>query len=71
LPDDDEFLRFAFSAGSDPGLMTSLDPFIREIACLHGLSHTPRHPQVLESAFDEDEDLTLDAIDQLKQSTSA
>jgi hypothetical protein len=50
--------------------MRSKDPFIRELACLHGLAPQPRHPEVLESPFDEDEELAMDAIDQLQQSAS-
>ena len=44
--------------------------FIREIACLHGIARSPRHPDMLESVFDEDEDLAIDAVDQLQQSLS-
>jgi hypothetical protein len=64
-----EILRFATS-GSDMSLMRSPDPFIREIACLHGLSQGPRHEQTLRAVFDEDEELAMDAIDQFQQSTS-
>ncbi len=66
-PDKSELTRFAAS-GVDRALMKSTDPFIREIACLHGISDQPRHPALLESVFDEDEELTLDAIDQIQQS---
>jgi hypothetical protein len=69
-PDDDtELMRFAKS-GADPNLMKSGEPFMRELACLHGLAERPRHPGLLETAYDEDEDLALDAIDQLQQSLS-
>jgi hypothetical protein len=34
------------------------------------LSAQPRHPNILESAFDTDEQLAMDAIDQLQQSVS-
>ncbi len=47
--------------------MKSADPFIREIACLHGLADHPRHPKLVEAVNDEDEDLALDAINQLQQ----
>jgi len=50
--------------------MTSGNAFIREIACLHGIAPGPRHPEMLESVFDEDEDLAIDAVDQLQQSLS-
>lgn len=62
-----ELMRFAKS-GTDFGMMKSSDPFIREIACLHGLSEKPRHSGLLETVFDIDEDLALDAIEQLQQS---
>ncbi len=64
-----ELIRFATS-GSDMALMKSRDPFVREMACLHGISEQPRHPELLESAFDEDEQLAMDAIEQLQQSVS-
>jgi hypothetical protein len=37
---------------------------------MHGISEQPRHPRMLETVFDEDEDLAMDAIDQLQQSMS-
>ena len=64
-----ELVSFAVN-GADLNLMKSADPFIREIACLHGLADHPRHPELLEAVYDEDEDLALDAIDQLQQSFS-
>jgi len=64
-----EMLRFAAS-GSDAALMRSADPYIREVACLHGLTPTPRHPETLATVFDEDEDLAMDAVEQLQQSAS-
>ena len=64
-----ELLRCAVT-GSSPHLMSSSDPFIRELACLHGIGSGPRHPEMLESVFDEDEDLAVDAVDQLQQSLS-
>lgn len=67
---ESELLRFATSGVVDLSLMKSSDPFMREIACLHGLSQQPRHPALLETAFDEDEGLAMDAIDQLQQSLS-
>jgi hypothetical protein len=69
LPAESEILRFAIS-GSDEGLMRSADPYIREVACLHGLSHGPRHAETLQAVFDEDEELALDAIEQIQQSAS-
>ncbi len=64
-----DLMRFATS-GTDINLMKNADPFIRELASLHGISEKPRHPELLEAAFDEDEDLAMDAINQLQQSLS-
>ena len=64
-----EILRFATS-GSDMSLIRSADPYIREIACLHGLSQSPRHEHLLRAVFDEDEELAMDAIEQVEQSAS-
>ncbi|MHB1590986.1 MAG: RNA-directed DNA polymerase [Sulfuricella sp.] len=64
-----ELLRCAV-IGSSAHLMSSSNPFIRELACLHGIGSGPRHPEMLESVFDEDEDLAVDAVDQLQQSLS-
>lgn len=66
---EDELLRFAAS-GSDARLMRSHDAFMREIACLHGLHGEPRHERTLQSAFDPAEDMTMDAIEQARQSFS-
>lgn len=66
---ESELLRFA-KEGVDVPLMRSLDPFVRELACLHGLSAQPRHADLIETAFDRDELLALDAVDQLQQSQS-
>lgn len=64
-----ELLRFA-TTGAEQILMKTATPFIRELACLHGVTNRPRHPEVLESVFDEDEDFAMDTIDQLQQSLS-
>ena len=56
--------------GSSTVLMKQAEPFVREMACLHGIADAPRHPEVLESVFDRDEELAWDAIDQLQQSVS-
>lgn len=58
-----ELLTFA-SAGVDRALMRSSDPFIRELACLHGRFGQPRHVQILDTAFDRAEEIALDAIEQ-------
>lgn len=49
-------------------LMSSEDGFIREIACLHGMGE-PRHSSLLDQAFDRDEELALDVINQLQNSS--
>lgn len=64
-----ELVRFAFH-GAAPDLMRSSDPFVRELACLHGLSDQPRHPEMLETAFDESQELALDALNELRGSGS-
>jgi hypothetical protein len=68
-PEQSELLRFAFF-GADIALMRGVNPYIREIACLHGLGGTPRHGEMLLTAFDEDEELAMDAIEQLQESAS-
>lgn len=50
-------------------LMNSPDGFIKEIACLHGIL-PPRHKETLDSSFDRDEDLALDVLNQLQNSSS-
>ena len=49
-------------------LMSSPDLFIQEIACLHGIT-VPRHGEMLDMAFDLDEDLAFDVINQLQNSS--
>jgi len=65
-----ELMQFALN-GSNVDLMKDAQPFMRELACLHGLSESPRHAQMLESVYDVDEELAMDAIEQLQQSVSA
>jgi hypothetical protein len=65
---DDELNRFAlWDHGSE--LMKSEEPFIRELACLHGVDDGCRHASMLDSAFDRDEQLAFDAIAQLQPSS--
>lgn len=64
-----ELIGFA-ADGANAGLMKSGDPFVRELACLHGFSGNARHPAMLESIFDEDERLAMDTIEQLQESAS-
>jgi hypothetical protein len=54
--------------GGSIGLMKSSDEFVREVACLHGISDHARHSAMIDCAIDEDESLIVDAIDQLNQS---
>lgn len=58
------------SQGVNEDLMLSSDGFIRELACLHGLSNVPRHANLLDTAFDEAEVIALDAIEQARSSLS-
>ena len=64
-----DLLSFA-QYGASSTLMKSSDHFMSELACLHGISDQPRHAAILESVFDEDEQLAMDAVDQLGQSLS-
>jgi len=69
LPIQHELFRLAHQGASED-LMQSTNGFIRELACLHGLSDGPRHADLLDSAFDEAEEITLDAIEQARSSWS-
>jgi hypothetical protein len=65
---DDELNRFAlWDKGRE--LMKSQDPFIRELACLHGVGNGRRHASVFDLAFDPDEQLAFDAIAQMQPSS--
>jgi hypothetical protein len=70
LPTNSEIVRFAAS-GADMDLMRNATPYIKEIACLHGLTTMPRHAEQLRTVFDEDEVLAMDAIEQFQQSASS
>lgn len=63
-----ELLRFA-ECGSSRQAMRSGETWLREVACLHGLSTAPRHRAIIATAFDEAEDIALDAIEQGHQSS--
>ncbi|WP_071266572.1 hypothetical protein, partial [Marinobacter sp. AC-23] len=56
-----------WTSGAD--LMTSNDPFVQELACLHGAYSHPRHTEMLDTAFDRDELLAFDVITQLQESS--
>lgn len=60
-PADDELNRFALWNERGHELMRSGEPFIKEMACLHGISEHPRHPGILETALDHGEELAFDA----------
>lgn len=62
--ESDELVRFA-EQGCDAVLARSTDAFVREAACLHGHAANARHAHMLDTAFDEDEEMSLDVIDQL------
>jgi hypothetical protein len=64
-----EWERFSESGG-DSQLMRSGRPFIRELACLHGVAPQVRHPEALTTAFDHDEDIAFDTLNVLNQSGS-
>ncbi len=64
---DDELIRIA-RRGPSIACMNSKNPFLREFACLHGIADKPRHPEFLETAFDEDEELSLDVMNDLRAS---
>lgn len=65
-PPDSELVALAkWEAGSE-SLFKSTDPFIREVACLHGMDDGNRHEKFLETAFDTDDEIQLDAINQLE-----
>jgi hypothetical protein len=64
----DELLDFAKTGGTSR-LMRSNNPFIQELSCMHGVNSGPRHPKILDSAFDSAEDIGLDAIEQDHQSS--
>lgn len=60
-----------FALGITPSeLMKSSDPFIKEIACLRGSERELSHSFLLDTAFDKDEKLFFDVINQLHGSSS-
>jgi hypothetical protein len=50
-------------------LMKSVDGFVSEIASLHGFEEVSRHTNILNTAFDPDEQMVFDAINQLHSSS--
>lgn len=61
--------RFA-SQGVDAEMMRTSDAFIQELSCLHGLSAKPRHAEILATAFDTDETIAFDVVEQSQHSFS-
>jgi len=59
-PIDDELNRFALWQEGH-SLMVSENVSIQEIACLHGVTTSPRHKSMLDTAFDRGEQLAFDA----------
>jgi len=68
--DDANDLSQLARVGPTRALMSSENLFVQELACLHGISDTPRHREILSTAFDEAEEIALDAIDQARLSMS-
>lgn len=62
-----ELMQLA-SATDMKDLMKSKNGFVREFACLHGLSEA-RHQSLLDSGFDRDEELAMDVLNQLQRSS--
>nr|WP_156889347.1 RNA-directed DNA polymerase [Halomonas sp. 1513] len=62
-----ELMQLASAAGIKD-LMKSRNGFVREFACLHGLSES-RHQSYLDSSFDRDEELAMDVLNQLQRSS--
>lgn len=62
-----ELMQLASATGMKD-LMKSRNGFVREFACLHGLSE-PRHQSLLDSSFDRDEELAMDLLNQLQRSS--
>ncbi|WP_204104076.1 MULTISPECIES: RNA-directed DNA polymerase [Spirulina sp. CCY15215] len=64
----DPLNQFALDINSAE-LMRSNDLFIKEIACIRGVDKRLKHTDILDSAFDRDEPLSFDIIDQLQASS--
>ncbi|MNU97655.1 reverse transcriptase [compost metagenome] len=59
---ESELMRFAEN-GADLKMMQSNDPFVSQLASLHGLFPSARHSEVLDTPFDPLEEIALDALD--------
>ena len=67
-PTWNELNRFATSDAPMLNLIREASPFIQEMACLHGADGPIRHSITLDTAFDRDEQLAFDVLNQLSQS---
>jgi hypothetical protein len=61
VPDVDRHLLRIALGNIDVPLLSESTGFIKELACLHGLG-TPRHASTMRTAFDPDQEITLDAL---------
>jgi hypothetical protein len=68
IPNGNELNRFATSDAPMLDLIREASPFIQEMACLHGADGPVRHSNTLDTAFDRDEQLAFDVLNQLSQS---
>lgn len=66
---DSDLLRFADNPGNELTLIKSQDAFIAELSSLHGCDEATRHSIILNTAFDPDEQMAFDAINQLHPSS--
>jgi hypothetical protein len=64
----DQLNQFA-NGGNPIALMSSDNLFLKEIACLRGVVNLFRHQALLNTAFDRDEHLVFDVINQLRDSS--
>jgi len=62
VTDNNELIRFV-ERGPDIDMMRSGDPFLSNLASLHGLSANVRHYEMLDTPFDAFEEIALDALD--------
>lgn len=68
FPENDAMNQFSLETAPMAALMKSDDPFVQELACLHGIEGPARHSSVLDTAFDRDEQMAFDVLNQLSQS---
>ncbi|MBU2885168.1 RNA-directed DNA polymerase [Gilvimarinus agarilyticus] len=65
---DESELRSLAQGENIAELMRSSNGFVRDLACLHGILPS-RHQETVDSSFDRDEDLALDVLNQLQNSS--